>query len=87
MPITKLDESATSNEPRGEALEEDWLEQLVHEQAGVEAVYVVCRLGIDSQLAVRKIRGMKGMEGRYVGDIRGGYRAWREEVDPEWPDY
>ena len=87
VPITKIDESATSNEPRGEALQEDWLEQLVHEKDGVEAVYVVCRLGIDSQLAVRKIKGMKGMEGRYVGDVRGGYRAWREEIDPEWPDY
>ncbi|KAI9708448.1 MAG: Urmylation protein [Bogoriella megaspora] len=50
---------------------------------------VVCRFGNDSQLAVKKFREMgllSGGEGRIV-DIQGGLRAWREEVDTEFPEY
>ncbi|TVY22149.1 Adenylyltransferase and sulfurtransferase [Lachnellula hyalina] len=48
-------------------------------------VYVVCRLGNDSQVVVRKLKDA-GLE-RVVGDIRGGLRAWRKEVDASWPEY
>jgi adenylyltransferase/sulfurtransferase len=52
-------------------------------------IYTVCRLGNDSQVAVKKLKelGADGGGKRVVGDIKGGFRAWREEVDPEWPDY
>ena len=52
-------------------------------------IYVVCRLGNDSQLAVRKLKGAGFDRGghRYVADIRGGFKAWKEEVDHTWPDY
>lgn len=48
--------------------------------------YVVCRVGNDSQLAAR---AMMDRMGRTYGimDIRGGFQAWRQEVDNEWPDY
>ncbi|EEH06402.1 molybdenum cofactor biosynthetic protein [Histoplasma capsulatum G186AR] len=52
-------------------------------------IHVVCRLGNDSQVAVRKLKELgvdRGGE-RWVGDIRGGLKAWREEVEPEFPDY
>ncbi|KAJ5091986.1 MoeZ/MoeB [Penicillium alfredii] len=52
-------------------------------------IYVVCRLGNDSQVAVQKMKELGLHHGgqRFVGDIRGGFRAWREQVDPEWPEY
>ncbi|KAJ5619898.1 hypothetical protein N7510_003882 [Penicillium lagena] len=52
-------------------------------------VYVVCRLGNDSQIAVKKMKdlGLHQDGRRFIGDIRGGFRAWRDEVDPDWPEY
>ncbi|KYK59028.1 hypothetical protein DCS_00155 [Drechmeria coniospora] len=49
-------------------------------------IYVVCRLGNDSQLAVRKLRERGFDDGnRFVGDITGGVKAWRDTVDPRLP--
>ena len=50
--------------------------------------FVVCRFGNDSQLAVKTIldRHPEATASR-VKDIKGGLRAWRDEVDSEWPDY
>lgn len=53
-------------------------------------VYLVCRLGNDSQEAVRLLKDRLGSvedeKGR-IKDIRGGLRAWRERVDGEFPEY
>lgn len=52
-------------------------------------IYVVCRLGNDSQTAVKRLKELgldRGGERRIV-DIKGGFRSWREQVDPDWPDY
>ena len=48
--------------------------------------YVVCRLGNDSQLAAKAIIDHAGIPSK-VKDIKGGFEAWREEVDSTWPDY
>jgi len=52
-------------------------------------ITVICRLGNDSQLAVQKLKTLKLADGgrRRIVDVKGGWRAWREEVDIEWPDY
>lgn len=50
-------------------------------------VVVVCRFGNDSQLAVQRLRKMGVGKGRKVMDIKGGLRAWREEVDEGFPEY
>lgn len=50
-------------------------------------VTVVCRLGNDSQVVVRRLREQGWGGERWVGDIKGGLRGWREEVDGSWPDY
>jgi adenylyltransferase and sulfurtransferase len=52
-------------------------------------IFVVCRLGNDSQLTVRKMKqlGLDFGGQRWIGDIRGGLRAWRESVDRDFPDY
>lgn len=54
-----------------------------------DPIYVVCRLGNDSQIAVKKLKelGLDLGGERFIGDIRGGLRGWREEVDPGWPEY
>jgi Dinucleotide-utilizing enzymes involved in molybdopterin and thiamine biosynthesis family 2 len=54
-----------------------------------DPIYIVCRLGNDSQVAVKKLKelGLDRGGTRFIGDIRGGLRAWREEIDPEFPDY
>lgn len=51
-------------------------------------IYVVCRLGNDSQLVTRKLKesGLN-QSGRYVGDIKGGLKSWKEQVDSSWPQY
>ncbi|KAL4909509.1 hypothetical protein BDW74DRAFT_82865 [Aspergillus multicolor] len=52
-------------------------------------IYVVCRQGNDSQTVVRRLKELgldRGGE-RVVVDIKGGFRSWREQVDPDWPDY
>jgi adenylyltransferase/sulfurtransferase len=52
-------------------------------------IYVVCRLGNDSQVVAKKLKesGLDENGKRYIGDIQGGLKAWREQVDKRWPDY
>ncbi|KAM3077559.1 Urmylation protein [Clarireedia jacksonii] len=52
-------------------------------------IYVVCRLGNDSQVVTKKLKEM-GLDRdgtRYIGDIKGGLRAWKAQVDSSWPEY
>ena len=46
----------------------------------------MCRLGNDSQIAVKRLKEL-GLGDRFIGDIRGGLRAWKRDVDPTWPEY
>ncbi|KND89950.1 Adenylyltransferase and sulfurtransferase uba4 [Tolypocladium ophioglossoides CBS 100239] len=50
-------------------------------------IYVVCRVGNDSQVAARKLKDLGFDNGgeRFVGDISGGIQAWRGAVDPTLP--
>lgn len=52
-------------------------------------IYFVCRFGNDSQLVVQRLRSSPGFAstGRIVRDIIGGLAAWRNDVDPGFPDY
>lgn len=63
----------------------------VHElrQQPEKPVFVVCRLGNDSQLTVKKMKALGLDYGgkRFIGDIRGGLRAWKETVDHDFPEY
>jgi adenylyltransferase/sulfurtransferase len=53
------------------------------------AIYVVCRLGNDSQVVAKKLKeaGLDRNGKRYIGDIQGGLKSWRNQVDSSWPDY
>lgn len=50
-------------------------------------IYVVCRLGNDSQLAAKKLRdiGYGRPNGCTIKDIQGGVKAWKDAVDPTMP--
>lgn len=52
-------------------------------------IFVVCRLGNDSQVTVKKMKelGLDYGGKRFIGDIRGGLRAWKETVDHDFPEY
>jgi len=50
-----------------------------------DAIYVVCRLGNDSQIAAASLRAT--MDGMIIKDLKGGLRAWSEQVDPTFPLY
>lgn len=61
-------------------------------QAGEDEVpvFVVCRLGNDSQVSTKKLVesiGGDGKSGRVIKDIEGGLRAWKKDVDKDWPEY
>ncbi|KAK4224790.1 hypothetical protein QBC38DRAFT_484649 [Podospora fimiseda] len=49
-------------------------------------IFVVCRRGLDSQEAVEKLKELGVDRGgkRKIMDIRGGMKAWKEEVDPDF---
>ena len=64
-------------------------DELVELRTSEEPIYVVCRLGNDSQLAVKILKslGLDRGGGRYVGDIKGGFNSWKQTVDQSWPEY
>jgi adenylyltransferase/sulfurtransferase len=66
--------------------EEQWVTQLRRTE---KPIFVVCRLGNDSQITVKKMKefGLDGGGKRYIGDIRGGLKAWKNSVDNEFPEY
>nr|GFD60647.1 adenylyltransferase and sulfurtransferase MOCS3 [Tanacetum cinerariifolium] len=52
-------------------------------------IFVVCRLGNDSQMTVKKMKdlGLDNGGKRFIGDIKGGLRAWAASVDHDFPEY
>ncbi|KAJ5607097.1 hypothetical protein N7537_003716 [Penicillium hordei] len=66
-----------------------WLPSEVASSESTNPIYVVCRLGNDSQIVVKKMKelGLDQHGKRFIGDIRGGLRSWKEQVDPSWPEY
>lgn len=66
-----------------------WLPADIAAPDAIDPIYVVCRLGNDSQVAVKRMKELgldRGGE-RFIGDIQGGLHAWRRQVDAEWPEY
>uniref|UniRef100_A0A1A7XHZ0 Adenylyltransferase and sulfurtransferase MOCS3 n=1 Tax=Iconisemion striatum TaxID=60296 RepID=A0A1A7XHZ0_9TELE len=67
------------------------ISQLKQQMAGdgQPAVYVICKLGNDSQKAVQVLEKMSGseVESIAVKDICGGLMAWAMNIDPKFPQY
>lgn len=88
IPITKILQGKSQNTDPKETLQ-SLLPAEVTSSDSVDPVYFVCRMGNDSQLAVQRLKelGLDRDGKRFIGDIRGGLKAWKAEVDPEWPEY
>ncbi|KAJ7702413.1 hypothetical protein B0H17DRAFT_923597 [Mycena rosella] len=50
-------------------------------------MFIICRLGNDSQIAASSLRETKHGEECVVRDVIGGLRAWTRHVDPTFPVY
>nr|XP_006820234.1 PREDICTED: adenylyltransferase and sulfurtransferase MOCS3-like [Saccoglossus kowalevskii] len=57
------------------------------DQVQTVPVYVVCRLGNDSQSAVQILQEMLSDLPVTIKDIRGGLVQWAKKIDPEFPQY
>ncbi|KAE8350829.1 hypothetical protein BDV28DRAFT_30147 [Aspergillus coremiiformis] len=91
IPISSILSSSTTKSQNGDGPSPlpPWLPADIASSESNDPIYVVCRLGNDSQIAVKRLKELgldRGGE-RVVADLRGGLRAWREQVDPEWPEY
>jgi adenylyltransferase/sulfurtransferase len=56
----------------------------------ISEIYIVCRLGNDSQIAAEALRGVcrnTGSSNIVVKDVTGGLLAWARDVDTNFPVY
>ena len=70
--------------PGGEWARPNWMPESL---APTAPIYVVCRVGNDSQVIARRLKEM-GLDqdgARFIGDIKGGIKAWKQEVDHTMP--
>jgi adenylyltransferase/sulfurtransferase len=86
VPFSTVSATRSSGADDMQVDEEQWITQLRRSE---KPIFVVCRLGNDSQMTVKKMKecGLDAGGKRYIGDIRGGLRAWRNSVDKEFPEY
>lgn len=86
IPYSRFQRNAAS-ETQGDGepdIQPEWLPtDLPHDAP----IYVVCRVGNDSQLVTKQLKeqGLDRGGERFIGDIKGGMRAWRDEVDKTLP--
>jgi adenylyltransferase and sulfurtransferase len=78
-----LRDNQVAKEGEAEASRPSWLAEATDDIP----IYVVCRVGNDSQLATKRLKemGLDRNGARFIGDIRGGMRAWKQEVDSTLP--
>ncbi|CZT49850.1 related to molybdenum cofactor biosynthetic protein [Rhynchosporium secalis] len=78
--------SSQENQIASPTSEKQILETLFNDPA--TPIYVMCRLGNDSQLVTRKLKDSEfGKGGRIILDVKGGLKAWKQDVDSSWPEY
>ncbi|OKL62044.1 Adenylyltransferase and sulfurtransferase uba4 [Talaromyces atroroseus] len=89
IPITKILHGKIAKDVNATEQPQSSLPSEITSPDSTDPIYFICRLGNDSQLAVRRLKelGLDQDGQRYIGDIRGGFRAWKSEIDPEWPEY
>ncbi|KUI66230.1 Adenylyltransferase and sulfurtransferase uba4 [Cytospora mali] len=86
VPYSRIQSSSRSKRPDqvdGLATP-DWIPSDLAKDA---PIYVVCRLGNDSQLVAKQLKDLEHDKNsqRFIGDIKGGMRAWKMEVDETLP--
>ncbi|XP_036449908.1 adenylyltransferase and sulfurtransferase MOCS3 isoform X2 [Colossoma macropomum] len=86
IPLASLEERKTDHVNLLKEKISELKEQSVESQV---AVFVVCKLGNDSQKAVQILEKLSGseLEQIIVKDISGGLMAWAKKIDPSFPQY
>ncbi|RAL14474.1 HesA/MoeB/ThiF family protein [Aspergillus homomorphus CBS 101889] len=89
IPISTILASSTSKGDDSSAQLPSWVPPELAAAESKDPIYVVCRMGNDSQIVVKKLKelGLDRQGQRRVVDIQGGFHSWRKQVDPEWPEY
>ncbi|KAF2401906.1 Molybdopterin-synthase sulfurtransferase [Trichodelitschia bisporula] len=95
LPFSCLNSWPAPGTPGSESNEDSETQKLHHQLQQLivrdpdEPVYVICRLGNDSQIAVKKFKELGFDNGgiKWIGDITGGLRAWKKDVDDGFPEY
>ncbi|KAK2611622.1 hypothetical protein N8I77_004953 [Diaporthe amygdali] len=89
IPYSKIQGAGRAKRPEGvegaaEEVLPDWVPP---DLPGDAPIYVVCRVGNDSQLVAKQLKDLGlGRDGkRFIGDIKGGMKAWKQEVDSTLP--
>ncbi|KAM3871087.1 adenylyltransferase and sulfurtransferase MOCS3 [Diretmus argenteus] len=87
IPLSSLEERKSEHIQ----LLQERISQLKQQMAGdcQLPVYVICKLGNDSQKAVQVLEQMSGSEvdDITVKDVCGGLMAWAQKIDPSFPQY
>ncbi|XP_037096455.1 adenylyltransferase and sulfurtransferase MOCS3 isoform X1 [Syngnathus acus] len=87
IPLSSLEERTSEHMQ----LLQERIDQLKQQTVGVcrPPVYVICKLGNDSQKAAQILEKMSGSEvdNITVKDICGGLMAWAKRIDPKFPQY
>lgn len=90
IPYSRIQTSGRATRPVGEdgaAGDTELPDWIPPGLSGHAPIYVVCRVGNDSQLVAKQLKDLglgRGGE-RFIGDIKGGMRAWKQEVDSTLP--
>jgi adenylyltransferase/sulfurtransferase len=74
-------------DPPGSIEDVGWVSELKRQSD--KPIFVLCRLGNDSQLTVKKMKelGLDNGGQRWIGDLKGGLQAWRSSIDKDFPEY
>nr|XP_057946037.1 adenylyltransferase and sulfurtransferase MOCS3 isoform X2 [Doryrhamphus excisus] len=87
IPLSSLEERRSEHIQ----LLQEHIRQLKHKTGGINwpPVYVICKLGNDSQKAVQVLQKMSGTEVDNISakDVCGGLMAWAQRIDPTFPQY
>lgn len=85
VPYSRIQSSARSKRPDqvDEPATPEWMPSDLPADV---PIYVVCRVGNDSQMVAKQLKDLKeDGNRRFIGDIKGGMRAWKKEVDETLP--
>jgi adenylyltransferase/sulfurtransferase len=89
VPYSRIQSSGRTKRPEGEdgTADTELPDWIPRNLSGHGPIYVVCRVGNDSQLVAQQLKDLglgRGGE-RFIGDIKGGMRAWKQDVDSTLP--